>query len=142
MGSKWSHCFIVVGEFDGRMMIIETSDYEVCLTPLDQYTDGRPLEMFRITEDEKEASQAKENAMKMILIPYGYLFMLSLGVRRMFMKIWLNFENLIKRNVVCCTIPLTAFYFLFGIEPKSIDTEEFYQYVKARYKKINGLTDF
>ena len=124
MGSKWSHSFMVIGELNGEIMIQETSDFEVTISGLDKYLDGRPCEIYRVNQSIKLLP-----TMWMQGLGYGYSQLISLGLRRLLYKI-VKLPNFFQRGIICCQIPMYAYKEHFGFHYKSLDTEEFYQLVK------------
>jgi hypothetical protein len=130
MGSKWSHSFLVIGELNGETMVIETSDFEVTIAELSRYLDGRPCEVYRANE-----SVQLVNPMKLNGSIYGYLQLPVLGIRRLFYKLF-KIPNFIRQGIICCQVPMYAYQDYFEFDYKSLDTEEFYQVVKNKFKNV------
>lgn len=130
MGSKWSHSFLVLEQTESRTYILETSDFEVCISTIDKYIADKnvTMEVWRRTD----AGTSAEKAMPLLGEVYGYPQLLSLGLRRLLMRIGIHIQNFFHVSVVCCGVPLTGYQWLFGIDPKSIDTQEFYELI-SRY---------
>lgn len=137
MESKWSHSFVVIGEVHGVMMVLETSDYEVTIGPLDRYLDGRPLAIYRLEDINDETRELIcKRGLSLLGNKYGYAQLISLGVRRLLRKFGININNFIRSGLVCCAVPLYAYYFILLIDPESIDTEDLYQIIKKSFTLI------
>ena len=140
MGSRWSHSFMVVGKINGVTMIIETTDFEVIISPIDEYLDGRDLVVFR--NKKVKSKQIAKQSFKLVKTRYGYLQLLSLGLRRLLMKVGIKIKNVVRSGLVCCAVPLYAYQKsdtdLAAIDPESIDTEELYQVIlnSRQWKQI------
>lgn len=142
MESKWSHSFVVIGEVHGVMMVLETSDYEVTIGPLSRYLDGRPLEIYRNESLSEEArSLICTRGLSLLGNKYGYTQLISLGIRRLFRKFGININNFIRSGLVCCAVPLYAYFFTLFIDPESIDTEDLYQVIKKSFTLIHENTN-
>ena len=136
MSSKWSHTFMIAGELNEHTMTVETSDFEVYSAPFGHHlrTDKR-VEVYRHKSlENKEAIEAVAQAMIHIGETYGYLQLLSLGLRRLLMRVGIKIPNFIRQGLVCCAVPLygykvTKVHPLNMIDPESIDTEELYQII-------------
>ena len=142
MGNTWtkkadySHCFTVAGYFYGRLMVYETSDFEFVLFPLKDYLDGRRCTIFRLPNcDENSVNTI---GMNMLGEKYGYLQLISLGLRRILMKTFgVKINNFIRWGLYCTVGPLTIHYDFLKIDPESIDTQELADLFESRgYEKI------
>lgn len=130
MGSKWTHCFYVLGKINGVIMVIEMSDFHVTIAPLSRYLDGRPVSIIRkenIQEHDKVA-MTKPLLSKLGMM-YGYLKLVCMAPRRILMKMNIKTRVLIQHEWVCTDVPYTA---LQEIECSAkgkpqMDTEELYQ---------------
>jgi hypothetical protein len=148
MGSKWSHSFLVYDNGRFGDYVVETTDFEVTISPTSKYlTDPNvsyevyaPSLSGDLYEQEKRIIMG---AYPLIGMVYGYAQLFSLGVRRVFMKIGIRIPNFIRTGVVCCHVPLYGYVksdmeILKDIDPESIDTEELYQIIKnhPRFKLV------
>lgn len=137
MGSKWSHCFLILGEYPQGTYILETSDFEVCISILDKYLidEQCSIEIYSGGISKEEADVVTNKAMITLGDVYGYLHLLGLGIRRLFRKVGIKIGNPLKGGVVCCCVPM------LGYQDSSIqdlaksdwqdnDTEDLYQIVK------------
>jgi len=129
MGSQWSHCFVVAGEFQGRPLVIETSDFEVVYGHLNKYLDGRKIEFFTVSNDQIQIEYAIKYAQSLIGTRYAWERLLSWAIKLKILKFFPVFP---KSNAICTDIPLTAWENVLKIKPKSINTEQLYQHLKAR----------
>lgn len=130
MGSKWSHCFIVADEMFGEPMLLETSDFEVVASPLSKYeVTGVSVVIYRNVHGLSDY-KAMEDALHLIKTHYGWLQLLSLGIRRIAMRFGIKLPNFIRQGMVCTAVPTSVWSKqphcpeLFGVDPESIDTQE------------------
>lgn len=139
MGSRWSHCFLVLEQTENRTYTVETSDFEVTIG-LKEIYDEKPdveMEIYRnVKLTEQEIDLIAKRGLERYGENYGYFQLFSLGVRRLFMKLRLpQISNFIRSGIVCCGVvvhalnraPKSGF---FGMHEDSIDTEEVYQYIR------------
>ena len=139
MGSKWSHSAVVYGEAFGKTLLCETSLYQVNLDYLDRYLDDPncEIEVYRKAGVSDCAPKIRSNCDPMLGKMYGYLQLLSLGLRRLFR---LKIPNLIHQGLVCCHViaySLNGVDECFtGLEKESFDTEELYRMMEE-FKYIN-----
>jgi hypothetical protein len=136
MGSKWSHTFLVAGELNGETVNIETSDYEVYCAPVRHYTESaREIEVWApVGLNDSQRADIVSKGTRLIGQTYGYLQLLSLGLRRVLMRLGIRIPNFIRQGLVCCAVPIygykdTGIHPIGMIDPESIDTEELYQIV-------------
>ena len=140
MGSKWSHCGIVIDRSVDRTYTTETTDYEVAIGILESYLyhPSVSIEVYRaksLSEDEKKmiVSECLKNLWK----TYGYLQLISLGIRRLLIRyLGIKIGNFFRQGIICCGHVLygyskTSLPVIGGIDPESIDTEELYVLVKS-----------
>lgn len=137
MSSKWSHCGLV---FDASQMndyTLETNSYCVTHgTMLDYLVDGNvSMEVYRPESDSEMMQFGLWNARHNLFgAVYGYLQLLSLGLRRLCMKFNLRIKNYIRQSVVCCHVVGYAYrdarvIGFIETDPESFDTEELHQKV-------------
>lgn len=152
MSSQWSHSFYVWGFYGPFKILSETTDFEVAKSTLDKY--NKPDIKFEIWEpipDHCPVSMAASGQYLEGQI-YGYFQLLSLGLRRLLMRLHIMIPNFIRLGAVCCAVPIAHsntqenISCLYKLDPESIDTEELYQLVKNSgqyrmiYKKEYGET--
>jgi hypothetical protein len=136
MGSRWSHTFMIAGSMHGQDMTVETSDYEVYAAPMiDHYGPRKRTAIYRckVLDDETRKAIVLKS-MSHIGETYGYLQLLSLGLRRLLMRAGIRIPNFFRQGLVCCAVPLYGYkestvHPLSIIDPESIDTEELYQII-------------
>lgn len=135
MGSRWSHTAVIAGDMLGEKLSIETSDFEVLMQPFSNHLN--PNASFEVYEPVTDQPDAVVFAgMGLVGQVYGYLQLLSLGIRRLLMLFGIKVGNFIRTGLVCCAVPGYAYkagtiQWLKDLDPESYDTEEFYQMVKA-----------
>jgi len=143
MGSKWSHTFLVLEATEERVYLSETSDYEVWIGLLSEYKDDPNFSyiIYSPKISDEERNKIVTACLKNQGLTYGYLQLLSLGLRRLLMRIGIKIPNFIRMGLVCCAHVLygyrhTSIPGFSNIDPESIDTEETYQLV------LNNLDRF
>lgn len=136
MGSKWSHTFLIAEQTTARTYTVETSDYHVETGWFDRHLADPNVSMviFRPT---KLGLADKQRVVSVAIgtcyhTRYGYLQLLSLGIRRLLMRFGVVVKNFIRQGMVCDHVVLygyrgTDIPGLMHIDPESIDTEEVYQ---------------
>jgi hypothetical protein len=137
MGSKWSHSFIIIESGVLATYICETTEYEVVISPLKKYIDDENvnLEVFRPKKGRHEQKiKSAMECMNQIGTSYGWFQLVSLGLRRILMRLGIRIPNFIRQGVVCNGVVLYGLRNIpirgvEGIDPESIDTEELYQIV-------------
>jgi len=139
MGSRWSHSALVIDSSDLRTYLCETSDFQVTIATLDRYLidPDTSLEVWRLIApiDPRTMERMLTRAISYEGQLFGYLQLLSLGLRRMLKRIGIQIPNFIRQGMVCTAIPLHAYSIsrvpgLDGIDPESIDTEDLYVMLK------------
>lgn len=155
MGSKWSHSFLIHEVTDRHIYTSETSDFEVQIHLLDVYLTKKQLslEIWRmngLTEAQRVAI-AHNAVAKNLGETYGYLQLVSLGLRILLRKIGLRIKNFIKQGIVCCGHVASGYHLTqipgFMFDPEGIDTEELYRMMpkkgfKLIYSKQKGTVDY
>lgn len=146
MGSQWSHSFIVFGECNGKILVVETSDLQVVINEADRYdTDPNvTMEVFRPMATTDRCLEAALKAQALNGTVYGFLQLFSFGLRRLLRRVGIKIPNFIRVGLVCDAVPLTGWYGstipdLKNVDPKSIDTEELYQIVsgnEAQFQRV------
>jgi len=132
MKSRFSHSFLVYGTLRDQTLVVETSDFEVVISTFDRYlADPRcRIEVYRPTTPGKpQRDLAARHASELLGTTYGYLQLLSLGLRRILRRLGVRIPNFIRQGVVCTAVPLYGWHglglpVLSQIDPESIDTEE------------------
>lgn len=144
MSSKWSHSAIVAGDFLGKTMLVETSDFQVTVNDLDRYIhdDNCNVEIYSPDCADNYRDIIAQQGYKLNGNVYGYLQLISLGLRRLFK---LRINNFFRQGLVCCHVVFYAYKDLgFKIsvkDPEAYDTQELYEMVlsddkfKLLYKK-------
>lgn len=138
MGSKFSHTFMVLEQTENLIYILETSDFQVGISTLDRYIEDSnvSLEVYRGKDLQPEQAQVvTRSALATLGTVYGYLQLISLGLRRLMGRLGYIIPNFIRQGIVCDQVVLTGLvkspYALFqGMDPKSKDTEDLYQLIK------------
>lgn len=141
MSSRWSHTFMIYDIGQYGIYIIETTDFEVTISPLTKYLTDRTcdVEIFKADISEDEQRDIILGSGPLIGTIYGYLQLLSLGIRRILKRVGIHIGNFLRVGVVCNHVPLygytrTKIERLGGIDPESIDTEELYQIISKHEK--------
>jgi hypothetical protein len=145
MGSKWSHSFLVHEVTPRHVYTSETSDFEVQIHLLEVYLNNPhvSLEVWRKEElSEGERRRIAEQAVKKNLgDTYGYLQLVSFGLRILLRKVGLKIKNFIKQGTVCCGHVASGYHLAkipgWEFDPEGIDTEEMYQIIQGMgFKRI------
>jgi hypothetical protein len=145
MQSKWSHSFIIADVIDDRIYILETSDFEVTFGYLERYLNDPHCSMEIYSFD--SLTEAKRTDMVQHAINlyfgsvYGYLQLISLGIRRLLGRIGIKIKNFFRQGVVCCGVPMSALSIttilpFTNMDPESKDTQEFYEMIKTSSAKL------
>lgn len=138
MGSKFSHCIMIIDGSSDRIYTTETTDFEVGIGILESYLYNPKvsIEIYRAKSlDENQVRMIISECLKNLWMTYGYLQLISLGIRRLLLRYFgIKIGNFFRQGVVCCGHVLTGYSKtdlpgISGIDPESIDTEEFYQLV-------------
>jgi hypothetical protein len=132
MKSKFSHSFMILGPYADDTLIIETSDYEVMISTLSRYLNDPScsLEIYRAKGfASSDGIIARQETFKILKVTYGYFQLLSLGVRRLAMRMGIKIKNFIRLGMVCCAVPIYGHTKcttspLFGVDPEGMDTQE------------------
>ncbi len=127
MGSQWSHCGLVVGQFEGKTLVIETSDFEVVYGELEKYLDGRKIQFFTVSKDQNKIDQAIKKAKSLVGTRYSWERLPSWAIKLKLLKCFPIFP---KSNVICTDVPLVAWEDVLKINPKTVHTEMLYQTLK------------
>lgn len=142
MGSNWSHCAVVYAIYEDRVLLCETSDWQVNLNWYDRYEldENCSLEVLRhpLADFTKQHNKLQDNCDIILGSIYPYIQLLSLGIRCLLKR---KIKNFIKWNFVCCHVVRQAFdnvpnSDISELEQKSFDTEELYQYLINNKKWI------
>lgn len=148
MGSKWSHCFLVLDPDEDRIYISETSSFEVWINYLEMYDKDPNAEYVIYSPRVGDADRKKivEEAMKNHGQTYGYLQLVSLGIRALLRKMNIKIGNFIRTGLVCCHHVLYGYTHtdikgFKGIDPESIDTEETYQLVMQNLNRFEKVAE-
>jgi hypothetical protein len=137
MSSKWSHSAVVAGELLGNTMLIETSDFQVTVNDLERYIkdENCSIEVYSPQCDDETKAKIADQSYKLNGQIYGYLQLISLGLRRLFK---LKIKNFFRQGLVCCHVVFygyKGFGFSCSVEdPEAYDTQELYDMVKGDEK--------
>lgn len=140
MRSKWSHSFLVLEHSQfGDTYVSETSDFHVNISTLARYCEAydKTVEIYNPVNLSVEQMRAIIlDSRKRDGMVYGYGQLISLGIRRLILNYFKkDIGNFIRWNVVCNSHVGYAYKVSglpeFQADPEAIDTEEFYQIVKA-----------
>jgi hypothetical protein len=152
MQSQWSHSFYIWGFYGPYTILAETTDFEITKSTLDKYNnENAMLEIWEPISDINPLSMAAHGQYLEGQV-YGYLQLISLGIRRILMRFGIKINNFFRVGAVCTAVPIVhsnmepGIKCLYRLDPESIDTEELYQLVKNSgeyrmiYKKEYGET--
>ena len=136
MSSKWSHCFYVWGKCNETIVLAETTDYEVTKSTIEKYNKKScSLEIWEPIPKHDSLKMAKDGQYLEGIV-YGYLQLISLGVRRLLKKFSFKISNFFRQGAVCTAVPIAHsnkqpnISCLYNLDPESIDTEELHQLIK------------
>jgi hypothetical protein len=144
MKSRWSHSFLVMGQWEHKTMLLETSDFEVVISTIDPYLNNPKVdvEIYRSkTIGYNDSFKIRDEGFKIVKTIYGYPQLISLGIRRLLMRIGIKIPNFFRFGMVCCAVPIYGHRVaksseLYGLDPESIDTEELYQKCKEKMELV------
>lgn len=136
MESKWSHTGLVYEVTPNTIFTLETSDFEVTHQQLSDYLKDANvyIEIWSPVDlsDDERLAVVMEAAKQRKQI-YGYLQLLSLGLRRVCMRVGIKIQNFFRQGVICCDVVLygyqTSNILELHLDPESIDTQELYEKV-------------
>lgn len=140
MRSQWSHsCVVVDPSSTDRTYVSETSDYEITLGWVERYStdDHTSMSILRLpdlSEHEKVVTVFRALSQEESVYPYWQL--VSLAIRGLFKRVGIRIGNLMPWGYNCSehvmyALNETHYPQLKGVDPHSMDTEDFYQLVKA-----------
>jgi hypothetical protein len=135
MKSEWSHSFLVC-DVGHSTYVCETSDYQVCINTLDRYLSDENVKMkiYRRKKMDGLENTRIKNTYCLLGSLYGYFQLISLGIRRLLMRVGVKIPNFIFQGVVCCHVVMhylsqISNSFFYGVPYEALDTEEVYQMV-------------
>ena len=139
MRSRWSHAFLIKHVTDEDVYTLETSDFEVTIGMLQLYVDDPNVELEIWSPkniDDEERKRIVIESEKTYGTVYGYLQLVSFGIRCILKRFNIHIKNFIRQGMVCDHVVLYGYRIssiakLRGIDPESIDSEELYQLVKS-----------
>jgi hypothetical protein len=148
MKSNYSHSFIIYHVTDERVYILETSNYEVVISTLDKYIKDDDVTVTVFSPKNLSSERRKlivKECEKYEWITYGYLQLISLGIRRLLMRINIKIKNFIRHNLVCNQLVLYGYSKFsnikdFKIDPESIDTQELLELVMKSRQEDGSQT--
>lgn len=144
MESKWSHTFYVWGICNDKTILAETTDFEITKSTFDKYNkETCAIEIWEPVVDHDPLQMAEDGQYLEGQI-YGYLQLISLGIRRLFMRAKISISNFFRQGAVCCAVAIAhsnkqpKITCLYGLDPESIDTEELNRKIKesGEYKLV------
>jgi hypothetical protein len=132
MGSKWSHCGIILEETKFRTYTCETSDFEIVYSDLERYLHDPQVTMkvIRLPVSEDVGVDMAINATTRNQMMYGHLQLLfSLSVVELFRKIHIQIKNYLRQGIVCCehvlyACKLSRIVELVSLDPYQLDTQQ------------------
>lgn len=140
MKSRWSHSFIVIETGRYQTYVCETTDFEVTISGLEKYFEGKDvaMEIWRPIPWIPVDAVVLESLSK-VGTGYGYFQLLSLGLRRILMRFGIRIPNFIRHGMVCCHVVTYGYRCsgidgLNGADAEAIDTEELYELVSRSGK--------
>lgn len=139
MQSEWSHSGLIYQPTERHTYTLETNDYCVTHNIVDSYMDEeeRSLVIYEVLNQEgtKELEAMLKTRETVYGKTYGYFQLISLGLRRLLMRVGIKIPNFIRSGLVCCHV--VGYYFknlgateIANLDPESFDTEELYQMIK------------
>ena len=135
-GLSWSHSGLVRA-VSGELgpITLETSDFEVTYGSLAKYQahpDRYHLRVYRLDlmTDPKMRRALLETDLALYGKIYGYLQLLSFGIRRLLKRVNLHISNFIRQGQVCTAVPLhflraAKHPYFRDVDPEALDTVEF-----------------
>ena len=143
--SRWSHVFLVVEKGRYVTYLSETCDFNVWIGYLEKNLKSPYTEIEIYTPDISDdmrgvvVKRCLENTGEL----YGWFQFISLGIRGLLKRIGIRIPNFIRQGIVCNQhvmygYTLTDIEGISGVDPESMDQEDFYQMVKnnKRFRKI------
>jgi len=134
MGSQWSHSFVVIDQSHDTTYLCETTDLEVSIGRLEAYIQdpNTTLELWACDLTDDQRMTMRKIALQKYGTVYGYFQLLSLGIRRLLMRIGIRIPNFIQEGYVCDQVPLDSCIkagipYFNGKNAKAYDTQEFYE---------------
>jgi len=143
MKSQWSHSALIIDNGKQFTFTTETNVFCVKHGTLEAYLedDFTSLEIWSpINLEEKIRNKIAKNSLDYVDKAFGWLQLISLGIRRLLMRIGIKIPNFIRQGLVCDHVILYCYknYISdFPEDKESIDTEELYQIIKncGQFKK-------
>jgi hypothetical protein len=140
--ARWSHSFILVGTTDtGYIVTCETSDYEVTFGYLQLYLSDPEvdLEIWQADLDLPTRTKIIAECASNWEDIYGYLQFISLGIRGLLAKCGIHISNFIRISWTCNENVQKGYFYsgipgLAGVDPKSMQTNEYYAAMLATGK--------
>lgn len=135
MGSKFSHCAVVLEQTNDRTYTMETTNFEVVPNIIERYFKDDQTSVTIMRKRDMSLAYGQAVAREATLLNgliYGYLQLFSLGVRRLLMRVGIKINNFIRTGLVCCHVVTKAYKVgpikeLAELDDESIDTQELYE---------------
>jgi hypothetical protein len=139
MDSRFSHTGFVVEQSPEHIYTLETSDYCVGFSILEEYlSDPRcSIEVWRYPFSDDQARTILAEAIQLDDRVYGYLQLLSFAVKRILKRFGVHVPNFLRFGIVCDQVvyaglrvsPITFFQ---GLEPLDYDSQDLIEMIQAQ----------
>lgn len=145
MGAPWGHTIMIMGQDqEGRTLTLETSDFEVAIDILDERLKNPTVsvKVFDLGLSDEDRKLVVEEALKNKGKVYGYLQLISLGLRCLLRRVNIKISNFIRIGLVCTAVPLYGYLAIGdrspfgGLDPESIDTGELAELIESKGFKV------
>jgi len=136
MQSKWSHSGLIYEPTDRTIYTLETSDYEVTHQDFNTYINDSTVNLEVWSPVSLSDSDRLAVTSAAVLVEgdvYGYLQLLSLGLKDSLKRLGIKISNLLQIGVICCDVVIYGYAASnmqeLHIDPRSIDTQDLYEIV-------------
>lgn len=149
MGSEWSHSGLIYDVSGREPYTFETTSLETTVQFFNDYVNNPNIsyEVWSpIEATDEQRLQICEDAKKTNETPYGIMQFISLGLRRLLMRVGIKMPNFIRQGQVCCHVVFKGynkkgFGEISEVDPESKDTEELKQMIYAgKFKLVRKCT--
>jgi hypothetical protein len=135
MSSQWSHAAVAIDQGTMGGYLMETTDLEISVGLFSRYLEDENVSVavFRCeTLSYSDIIKIREQSKKLEGKIYGYLQLVSLGIRRLLMRVGIKIPNLIKLGTICNQVVTLAYAGInkdpfTKLDPKGVDTDELFQ---------------
>jgi hypothetical protein len=140
MGSKWSHCGLVIEHGNLFIHTSETSDFQIVGSYLESYmlNDKVELEVLRLPIQQAFGVQMALDATTRNQWLYGWLQLLvSFNIKLLLKRVNIKIKNFIRMGLVCNHHVLYAcqksgLEFFNSLDVEEYETQETYEMLKAQ----------